>query len=495
MTGVTGERGRETASGAGHGPGRGPGPECGAQAAHGAGSERGPGPVSAHGLGRERERARGPGTEPGHVPGRSGEPGLAPERGPGREHSLSPERGSGRDCDGGRDLGTESRDQEREAQRLARAALTRVLEPGDERAGRWLRLTGPVELMRRLTVEDGSAEKLPGMTAARLGGYRLRAAAAEPRRDLAAVASVGGRFVCPGDREWPSQLDDLGDARPVGLWVRGRPDLRLWSLRSVAVVGARACTPYGAHMAATLGSGLAERGWVVVSGAAFGVDGAAHRGALAAGGATTAVLACGVDVPYPRGHAELLGRMAQQGLVVAELPPSAHPTRSRFILRNRVIAALTRGTVVVEAEYRSGSLVTARQAQRLGRISMGVPGPATSGLSAGVHELLRGEGVLVTDADEIVELVGDIGDLPPVRRGPVLPRDHLDAVTARVLDALPYHGATHPRDLARTAGTSADETLGRLYELHSLGFVEREGDAWRLTPPSARNDDARRGDT
>ncbi|MFH8686041.1 DNA-processing protein DprA [Streptomyces anulatus] len=370
-----------------------------------------------------------------------------------------------------------------------------MLEPGDERAGGWLRRTGPVELMRRITVEDGSAERLPGMTAARLGGYRLRAAAVEPGRDLAAVAAVGGRFVCPGDREWPSQLDDLGDARPVGLWVRGRPDLRLWSLRSVAVVGARACTPYGAHMAATLGSGLAERGWVVVSGAAFGVDGAAHRGALAAGGATTAVLACGVDVAYPRGHTELLGRLAQQGLIVAELPPSSHPTRSRFILRNRVIAALTRGTVVVEAEYRSGSLVTARQAQRLGRFAMGVPGPATSGLSAGVHELLRGEGVLVTDADEVVELVGDIGDLPPVRRGPVLPRDHLDAVAARVLDALPYHGVAHPRDLARTAGTSADETLGRLYELHSLGFVEREGDGWRLTLPSARNDDARRGGT
>ncbi|WP_234320639.1 DNA-processing protein DprA [Streptomyces sp. NRRL B-1381] len=297
------------------------------------------------------------------------------------------------------------------------------------------------------------------------------------------------------EREWPSQLDDLGDARPVGLWVRGRPDLRLWSLRSVAVVGARACTPYGAHMAATLGSGLAERGWVVVSGAAFGVDGAAHRGVLAAGGATTAVLACGVDVAYPRGHAELLGRMVEQGLVVAELPPSAHPTRSRFILRNRVIAALTRGTVVVEAALRSGSLATARQAQRLGRFAMGVPGPATSGLSSGVHELLRGEGVLVTDADEVVELVGDMGELTPDRRGPVLPRDHLDASTARVLDALPYHGAARARDLARAAGASTDETLGRLYELHSLGFVEREGDGWRLTPPCPSNDDARRGGT
>ncbi|WP_419723959.1 DNA-processing protein DprA [Streptomyces pratensis] len=370
-----------------------------------------------------------------------------------------------------------------------------MLEPGDERAGRWLREAGPVELLRRFTAEDGSAERLPGMTAARLGGCRLRAAAAEPERDLAAVAEVGGRFVCPGDREWPSQLDDLGDARPIGLWVRGRPDLRLWSLRSVAVVGARACTPYGAHMAAALGSGLAERGWVVVSGAAFGVDGAVHRGALAAGGATTAVLACGVDVAYPRGHAELLGRLAHQGLIVAELPPSSHPTRSRFVLRNRVIAALTRGTVVVEAEYRSGSLVTARQAQRLGRFAMGVPGPATSGLSAGVHELLRGEGVLVTDASEVIELVGDMGELAPVRRGPVVPRDRLDATAARVLDAFPYRGVTHPRDLARSAGTSADETLGRLYELHSLGFVERDGDGWRLTDSAKRNGDARRGGT
>lgn len=380
-------------------------------------------------------------------------------------------------------------------ERMARAALTRVFEPGDERGGRWLRETGASELIRRLTDGDGSARALRGMTAARLGGFRLRAATADPGRDLADAAAAGARFVCPGDREWPTQLDDLGDARPIGLWVRGRPDLRLWALRSVAVVGARACTPYGAHMAATLAAGLAERGWVVVSGAAFGVDGAAHRGALAAGGATLAVLACGVDVAYPRGHAELIGRMVEQGLVIGELPPSDHPTRSRFILRNRVIAALTRGTVVVEAEFRSGSLVTARNAQRLGRFTMGVPGPATSGLSAGVHELLRGEGVLVTDAAEICELVGEMGDLAPVRRGPVLPRDLLDDVSARVLDALPGQGAIRGRDVARGSGTSTDEALGRLYELHSLGFVEREGDGWRLTRGPTRNGDARRGGT
>ncbi|MFF2408692.1 DNA-processing protein DprA [Streptomyces sp. NPDC058092] len=407
------------------------------------------------------------------------------------DQGQHPERGAGPEPGPEGEPGVAVSDRER----LARAALTRVLEPGDERGGRWLREIGAVELIRRITTRDGAAEQLTGMTPKRLDAYRLRAENAEPEQDLAAVAVLGGRFVCPGEREWPSQLDDLGDARPTGLWVRGPRDLRLWALRSVAVVGARACTPYGSHMAASLGAGLAELGWVVVSGAAFGVDGAAHRGALAVDGATMAVLACGVDVAYPRGHAELIGRMAEQGLVIGELPPSGHPTRSRFILRNRVIAALTRGTVVVEAEYRSGSLVTARSAQRLGRFTMGVPGPATSGLSAGVHELLRGEGILVTDAAEVAELVGDIGELAPARHGPVHPRDLLDAVSARVLDALPSRGAVSGREVARTAGTSADEALGRLYELHSLGFVERDGDGWQLTPRRICNGDARRGGT
>jgi DNA processing protein len=378
-------------------------------------------------------------------------------------------------------------------ERTARAALTRILEPGDEHGGRWLREFGAQELLARLTSEDCPADALPGVSERRAHGLRARAVGVDPARDLEAIRAAGGRFVVPGDTEWPSQLDDLRDARPVGLWIRGRPDLRMWALRSVAVVGARSCTPYGAHMAAALGSGLAERGWVVVSGAAFGVDGSAHRGALAAGGATVAVLACGVDVVYPRGHGQLIGRIVEQGLVIGELPPGDHPTPSRFVMRNRVIAALTRGTVVVEAEYRSGSLVTARGAQRLGRCTMGVPGPATSGLSAGVHELLRGEGVLVTDAAEVVELVGDMGELAPPRSGPVVPRDLLDPAGRRVLEALPAGGALAVRDAARGAGTTVDEALGKLYELHSLGFVEREGEGWRLTRGPRPGSNARRG--
>ncbi|MEU0215355.1 DNA-processing protein DprA [Streptomyces sp. NPDC006265] len=361
---------------------------------------------------------------------------------------------------------------------LGRVLLTRVLEPGDHVGGRWVREFGAGEVVRRLR-EGGPA--LPGASGKRWTGLLSRAEAARPGRDLAAARDAGVRFVSPGDAEWPGQLDDLGDARPLGLWVRGRPSLRMWALKSVAVVGARACTEYGAHMAATLAAGLAEQGWVVVSGGAYGVDGAAHRGVLGAGGATVAVLACGVDRPYPRGHTQLISRIAEQGLVIGELPPGDHPTPSRFILRNRVIAALTRGTVVVEAAHRSGSLVTARAAQRLGRHTMGVPGPATSGLSAGVHDLLRGEAALVTDVADVVELVGDIGELAPDRRGPVLPRDLLEPATLQVLAALPGRGAARPDEIARAAQTAQDDAIARLYELRALGYVERHGDGWKLT--------------
>ncbi|WP_330460064.1 DNA-processing protein DprA [Streptomyces sp. NBC_00820] len=361
---------------------------------------------------------------------------------------------------------------------LGRVFLARVLEPGDEVGGRWLREFGVGEVVRRLS--DGG-EPLPGVSGARWAGLVARAGRAEPERDLEVAGDAGVRFVCPGDAEWPAQLDDLGDGRPTGLWVRGRAGLRMWALRSVAVVGARACTEYGAHAAATLAAGLAEQGWVVVSGGAYGIDGAAHRGALASRGATVAVLACGVDRPYPRGHTALIGRIAEQGLVVGELPPGDHPTPSRFILRNRVIAALTRGTVVVEAACRSGSLATARAAQRLGRFTMGVPGPVTSALSAGVHELLRGEAVLVTDAAEVVELVGAIGELAPPRHGPVLPRDLLEPAARSVLAALPGNRPAPAEEIAHGARTTRDEAIVRLYELRALGYVERHGDGWKLT--------------
>lgn len=374
-------------------------------------------------------------------------------------------------------------------ERLARVALTRVADPGDEVMGRAVRERGAEEALRAARGEVA----LPGASPRRTGSYAIRAARADPVADLAAAHRAGGRFLCPGDGDWPGQLDDLGTQRPYGLWVRGRPSLRLWALRSVAVVGARACTDYGAHMAARLGAGLAAAGWVVVSGAAYGVDGVVHRSALAAGGATIGVVASGVDVPYPPGNAALIADIAERGLLIGELPPGDHPTRVRFVLRNRVIAALTRGTVVVEARYRSGSLITARHAARLGRVTMGVPGPCTSGLSEGVHELLRGDAVVVTDAAEVVEMVGEIGaDLAPARRGPVLARDLLHPATARVLDALPGRGDAAGEDIALAAGATAADTLGRLHELQALGYVERDAGRWKLVR-TARDGPPRRG--
>jgi DNA processing protein len=236
-------------------------------------------------------------------------------------------------------------------------------------------------------------------------------------------------------------------------------------------------------VAGEFGYQVAERAWTVVSGGAYGIDAAAHRGALAVGGTTIAVLACGPDVAYPPGNAQLIDRIAAQGLLLSELPLQEHPNRFRFVLRNRVIAALTRGTVVVEAALRSGALSTARRARDLNRHVMGVAGPVTSELSAGVHALIRsGAATLVTDAGEIGELIGAIGDdLAPARSGPVLPRDLLEPPVARVLEAVPAdaHGAPVDR-LARQSGLPPDEVLQRLYELGSLGFVERSGAHWRL---------------
>ncbi|WP_059011684.1 DNA-processing protein DprA [Streptomyces specialis] len=373
-----------------------------------------------------------------------------------------------------------------EETRRARAALARTVEPGDEVVGRWLARLGPVEVWQALRADGPPPE---GMSADRWAGLRSRARHAEPGRDLERIVRLGGRFVCPGDREWPSQLDDLGVAAPVGLWVRGACSLRFVSLRSVALVGARACTDYGAHVAAELGTSLAERGWTVVSGAAFGVDAAAHRGALAVGGSTVAVLACGVDVPYPAAHAELLGSIVGGGLLVAELPPGDRPTRSRFVQRNRVIAALTRGTVVVEAARRSGSLITARQAGRLGRHLMAVPGPVTSGLSAGTHRLIREEATLVADAAAVIELVGDMGELACAPDEPAVPRDLLSRPAGEVLDALPADSAVAVEEVARGACTSPAAALARLRELNTLGFVERVGELWRVSRAGPRHAD------
>nr|PZN39188.1 MAG: DNA-protecting protein DprA [Actinomycetota bacterium] len=333
-------------------------------------------------------------------------------------------------------------------------------------------------------VTAGTRGDLPRL----LEAWRARLELADPEHDLAAGEAMGARLIVPGDIEWPTQLDDLGTARPYGLWLHGDADLRFSCLRSVAVVGSRAATAYGAHVAAEFGAALGDAGWTVVSGGAYGIDGAAHRGALASASPTVVVLACGTDVDYPLGHHDLFRAVRGNGLLVSECAPGVRPTRWRFLVRNRLIAALSRGTVVVEAALRSGALNTAGHAESLRRPVGAVPGPVTSAASAGCHRLIReGRAVCVTRADEVIELVGAIGDdLAPPHRGPVLPRDLLSESMRRVLDAVPAGVGAGPATIAVAAGVDLPTVLSCLGGLAAAGYVERHRRGWRLRPDRAR---------
>jgi DNA processing protein len=265
--------------------------------------------------------------------------------------------------------------------------------------------------------------------------------------------------------------------------------------RSVSVVGARASSSYGNHVATELGYGLANRGWTVISGGAYGIDAAAHRGALSAGGVTVAVLACGVDRTYPVAHTSLFERIVEDGLLISEWPPGSDPHRYRFLIRNRVIAALSAGTVVVEAGARSGARQTLGRAALLGRAVMAVPGPVTSATSVGCHQLLRTGGTrLVTSYAEVLEDVGRIGDdLAPLVRGPEHDRDRLGPQLSRILDAVPLRGSADAGQIAAGAGVPLREVLRTLPALESAGHVVSRNGGYALaaSPAPAVVDSAR----
>jgi DNA processing protein len=314
----------------------------------------------------------------------------------------------------------------------------------------------------------------------------------EVDQDLATLARLGGRLLIPGDTEWPVRVDELaGDAfiaerkiaEPYALWVRGSLDLVAMTDRSIAVVGSRAASGYGEHVAAELSMGLAERGWTVISGGAYGIDAAAHRGALGVDGRTVVVLAGGPDVLYPRSHAAMLGRILEVGLVVSEVPPGFASVRSRFLSRNRLVAALTRGTVLVEAGIRSGALNTAGHALALGRPVGIVPGPVTSGTSVGCHRLLRGEGTrLVTSADEVLEDMAPVGEVLTLPYpGLDTPRDAVSAAARRLLDAVPARRVASAEELAKASGLSISDVFRLLGPLADVGLLEADVGGWRLT--------------
>ena len=368
------------------------------------------------------------------------------------------------------------------------------------------------------------------------------------RRELDVLDRLGGSLILPGDAWWPPGLDEL-DHPPFCLWVRGDPSLlvsagdlkeadvsgdgagsgprnrndgaqadrssadiggragalvreaivgtRSLPVReqrmpagpanglSLALVGARACTRYGEGMATSPASGVTARGGLIVSGGAFGIDACAHRGALCEG-PTVSVSAGGVDRLYPVGNAGVLEAVIANGALVAEVPPGCQPGRHRFVSRNRVIAAISGATIVVEAAWRSGALSTAHRALELGRQVGAVPGPVTSMSSVGCHRLLRKGAVCITDVDDALELLTPLGTVDadalkeqnPELAGDGL-LDGLDPAGAVVLDAMPARASATTEAIVRSSGMSLKETTAALGILELTGKVERTASGWR----------------
>ncbi len=362
---------------------------------------------------------------------------------------------------------------------VARAAWSVLAEPGDGVAGALIIELGAVEALRvALDDDDSTASTGTGSARARRtlddarGRWRPRSDPRAIAGALRGAAHVSARLLVPGDAEWPGSVDDLAQHAPHALWVRGDAELLTMEPR-VAIVGARASSGYGDLIAAEFAGDLSAGGAVIISGGAYGIDGAAHRAALGVEGKTVALLAGGVDRAYPSGHRELLSRIASRGAVVSELPCGAAPTKWRFLARNRLIAALGHATVVIEAGWRSGSLNTAGHAAALGRPLGAVPGPVTSASSAGCHRLMREyDARCVTSVAEVRELWGLDADHEAGARPA-----HADET--RLLDALSSRAAHEPGELVRRSGIAPEKVQALLGLLELEGRVVRVGAGWK----------------
>ncbi|NMD56268.1 MULTISPECIES: DNA-processing protein DprA [Tsukamurella] len=375
--------------------------------------------------------------------------------------------------------------------RRAWAYLSRVAEPPCGPLIALVDEVGPAaaaDMVRRQEFADGFEGAADGTVG--------RAQLDRSEADLAHIAHLGGRLVTPDDDEWPAHAlrrlaerlpseeteheDEMRELRPVALWAVGRGRLDELLERSVAMVGTRAPSSYGERVADQFAGDLAAEGFTVVSGGAYGIDGAAHRAVLAAEGPTVAFVAGGLDRPYPAGHAGLFRRIAEEGLLVSEYPPGGVPARHRFLNRNRLVGCVTGGVVVVEAGFRSGTRNTATWARRRGVPVCAVPGPVTAATSVTCHQLIREGAVLVTRSAEVIEEVGRIGELAPEVPVPTRPTDGLDGTALRVHGALPARSALPVSEIAVIAGLPARAVMGRLALLETKGLVRRDGALWRL---------------
>ncbi|MCP2047158.1 UNVERIFIED_ORG: DNA processing protein [Paenarthrobacter nicotinovorans] len=399
-----------------------------------------------------------------------------------------------------------------EKDRVARAALSRLMEPQDSVGLALVQVAGAVDALGIATGELGIGPAMEQEISAALrdgGGpaawaglqdslrrWAPRVADLAPDRDLETLRRLGGRLLIPGDDLWPGQLADLGLQEPLCLWWRGLEQELPSAGRAIALVGSRDSTSYGASVTGDFAFGLAQRGFSVVSGGAYGIDAHAHRGALNGGVAglpTIAVMAGGVDRFYPSGNEDLLRAVAAQGAVISEVPPGSAPTRYRFLQRNRLIAALASVTVVVEARWRSGALNTAHHAESIGRVVAAVPGSIHSANSAGCHRLFRdGGAVCVTDVGEIAELAGAIGEFGSQdgdhngnkepngnkKQGAAV-HDGLSLEDLILLDALPLRSTSSVEKLTVVAGLGPEAVRAGLGRLGLLGLAVSERGAWK----------------
>ena len=387
-------------------------------------------------------------------------------------------------------------------ERTARAALSRLVEPQDAAALAMVQAAGAQDALAiasgrlaagptldqeiaAILADSGSGSGWSGLTPA-LQRWAPRIPDLAPERDLATMQRLGGRLIIPSDGLWPPQLADLGLQEPLCLWWRGVEQELPAAAMSIALVGSRDSTSYGASVTGDLAYSLAQRGFTIVSGGAYGIDAHAHRAALAgnqAGLPTIAVMAGGVDRFYPAGNEDLLRAVADHGAVLAEVPPGSAPTRYRFLQRNRLIAALASVTVVVEARWRSGALNTAHHAESLGRAVGAVPGSIHSANSAGCHRLLReGGAVCVTDAGEIAELAAPSGEsLPADKAGRTAVQDGLTLEDLILLDALPLRTTSSVEKLATVAGLSPESVRAGLGRLGLLGLADSRQGGWKRT--------------
>jgi DNA processing protein len=352
-------------------------------------------------------------------------------------------------------------------------ALTQGL--GARSAGKLLRTFGSPEAIFSASLTALEAERIPAAVAQAIHSQRPLSDAA---RELAALQAAGARLLTWDEPQYPARLREIYDPPPL-LYVRG--NVELLNRHVVSIVGTRRPTAYGNQMAERLGKDLAARGIVVASGLARGVDACAHKGAMAApGGATIGVLGCGIDVIYPKENKKIFGEIEQHGAIVSEFPMGTFPAPQNFPIRNRVIAGMSIGVVVVEGAQYSGSLITARLAMEFGREVFAVPGNVTQPLSFGPNLLIKQGAKLVAGWEDVVEELPTPvrADLMPVEQASaeertMLVEEGLNHTERTLFGLLSTDNARPIDDLVENSGLNSSEVLAALFDLEMKGVVRQ----------------------